>query len=68
MLCSSKDRKHLFEEHVRTIKEGMKTRYTDLDLANLVVKYLRAKRNRECVQLGVPDHMTRLAQTQDAIG
>ena len=68
MICSSKDRIRLFKEHGRKIKEWTETHYTDPDLANLVVDYLRGRNDRKIVHLGVPDHIRRLSQTQNAIG
>ena len=70
MICSIKDKTRLFEDHVSQIQEWMETHYTHLDLSSLVVDYLRGRgrSKRQFVNLGVPDHMRRLSQTQVAIG
>ena len=68
MICSNKDRTRLLEEHVSQSQEWMETHYTDPDLSSLVVDYLRGRSKRQFVNLGVPDHIRRLSQTQDTIG
>ena len=43
MVCRSKGRSKMFEEHVQKIEEWMEDHYTDPELQDLVVFYLRGR-------------------------
>ena len=70
MVCRSKGRSGMFEEHVRKIEEWMESHYTDPDLGDLVVYYLRGRGRRKFAQLakGYTRPYQDLAQAQDRIG
>ena len=70
MICKHEGRSAMFEEHVKKIEEWMEDHYTDPQLAELVVFYLRGRGRRKLTHLsrGYRGEYQAMARAQDRIG
>ena len=70
MICKHEGRSAMFEEHVKKIEEWMEDHYTDPQLAELVVFYLRGRGRQKLTHLsrGYRGEYQAMARAQDRIG